>query len=681
MNVLGETFAVTHRVMDAPNGGKQLAFKCQSQRKGIPSLEATIDVNGDEVKITTQLMDVTAQVRMLLIAKPAWQDALLCRIAPDSADVVQMALGRIESLRCNSLFEPHRDCAVTIASDGDAIFKLTDDGCYAINVHNTIGAEPSTLLRVHITERLYREHHGIPHFTPIDKGSHPLPPSGWCSWYYYYQDINEDEIVKNAQWMAENLKPYGAVYVQVDDGWQGVGHGGGENRDWETVDKRFPHGMKWLADQIHALGMKAGIWLIPQTQSDEKLVRENEHLFMLNQDGTSVSSGVDPYTGEEWVAWEGAFILDTSTEDGCKYLRQLFHRLAREWGYDYFKIDGQPAIQMRYERHRHLLKNQRVTPDEAYRMGLRAIRHAIGNERYLLGCYNVALWGIGIVDGARTGADIRADWNGFQPALRATCEFYFLHNIAWYCDPDVICVREPLTLNQARVWASLYGLTGQALMASDKMYELPDERVELLRRIFPATDIRPVDLYPYSPDEPPRIWDLRIRKGNMQWDVVGIFNFREEATTITLRIDALGLPTDVAYHAYDFWGKRYLGIVREQLEIGLDPTSCKVIALHQMLDHPQVITTSRHITQGWLDLDDVRWDAQKLTLSGKSTVVPNEEYIIGIGFPHDGSKYSVVDAAASDLDVTIHAEEHFVAMTFTAREGRTVDWYIRFTRE
>jgi hypothetical protein len=69
----------------------------------------------------------------------------------------------------------------------------------------------------------FRDTLQIKYLQPIDKTRFPLPPSGWCSWYFYYQEINEDEIKLNAKWIAENLKDFGVQYVQIDDGWQGTG--------------------------------------------------------------------------------------------------------------------------------------------------------------------------------------------------------------------------------------------------------------------------------------------------------------------------------------------------------------------------------------------------------------------------------------------------------------------------
>src|SRR5882724_4876731 len=110
-------------------------------------------------------------------------------------------------------------------------------------------------------ENYYRDILKIKYYKPIDKSRFPLPPAGWCSWYFYYQEIGEDEVKRNADWIAQNLKDYGAVYVQIDDGWQGTGHGLGDNRDWTTIDERFAGGMAGLAAYIKSLGLKPGIWL------------------------------------------------------------------------------------------------------------------------------------------------------------------------------------------------------------------------------------------------------------------------------------------------------------------------------------------------------------------------------------------------------------------------------------
>jgi hypothetical protein len=41
----------------------------------------------------------------------------------------------------------------------------------------------------------------IQFYRPIAKSIFPLPPSGLCTWYFYYQDINQIEVKRNAEWI------------------------------------------------------------------------------------------------------------------------------------------------------------------------------------------------------------------------------------------------------------------------------------------------------------------------------------------------------------------------------------------------------------------------------------------------------------------------------------------------
>jgi hypothetical protein len=68
--------------------------------------------------------------------------------------------------------------------------------------------------------------------------------NGWCNWFFTYEHVTEDEVVRNAEYVSRILKPYGMEYIQVDEGYQ-QWHG-----EWDGND-RFPHGMKWLAERIH----------------------------------------------------------------------------------------------------------------------------------------------------------------------------------------------------------------------------------------------------------------------------------------------------------------------------------------------------------------------------------------------------------------------------------------------
>jgi hypothetical protein len=455
-----------------------------------------------------------------------------------------------------------------------------------------------------VKQNYYKDTLGIKYFKPIDKSIFPLPPSGWCSWYFYYQEIDENEIKRNAKWIADNLKDFGAQYVQIDDGWQGTGHGLGENRDWTTIDKRFPRGMPALAAYIKSLGLKPGIWLAPHGQSNKTVVDKHPGVFMLAKDGTSASQ-----------TWEGNYLVDPSAAETQKYLTDLFKTM-RGWGFEYFKIDGQPTVIREFRNKKEFMKINPGDSDLFYRNTLSSIRAGIGEESYLLGCWVIPLEGVGIMNGSRIGADVLPNWDGFKFALRATMEYYFLHNVAWYNDPDVMIVRSPLPLEQARAWATLQGLTGQAVLMSDRLTDLSPDRVELIKRVYPAVDIRPLDLFKSERNK--RIWDLKIKHLDRNYDVVGLFNFDEsKRSSMFLGWKDIGLPEDKEVHVFDFWNREYLGAFDRGMSVDLEPASTRVLTLVPATDEIQLVSTSRHITQGWIDLISNNFDPSKNIYSGK----------------------------------------------------------------
>lgn len=519
-----------------------------------------------------------------------------------------------------------------------------------------------------ILRNYYKDTLGIKYFRPIDKSVFPLPPAGWCSWYFYYQEVNEDEIKRNARWIADNLKDFGARYVQVDDGWQGVGHGNDDNRDWTTIDKRFPGGMQSLASYIRSVGLKPGIWLAPHGQSNKSVVDAKTGVFLLKPDGTSASK-----------SWEGNYLVDPSTPETQRYLADLFRTL-HGWGFEYFKIDGQPTVIREFRNKKAAMKNPADDTDALYRNTLESIRSGIGADSYLLGCWVIPLEGVGIMNGSRIGADVLPNWDGFRFAMRATMEYYFLHNIAWYNDPDVMVVRSPLPLEQAQAWATLQGLTGQAVLTSDRLTDLSPDRVELLKRVYPAVDIRPLDLFKSERNK--SIWDLKIDHLGRKYDVVGVFNFDETKKSPTfLSWNDLGLPKDQPVHVFDFWNKEYLGNFDKGLTVDLSPASTRLLTLMPDTGAIGLISTSRHVTQGWVDLVSQKFDPAKNTYSGRSKVIRSDPYELRFAFPR-GKNFVVKSAIArgvkGPLAVRIMNHQGWAAVEFTSPQTTEIAWEIRF---
>ena len=175
-------------------------------------------------------------------------------------------------------------------------------------------------------------------------------PMGWNSYDYYDTNVNEAEVLANAEYMAEHLKPYGWEYVVVDIQWyaydtasmrdkfQYIPFGRNEmdafGRLLPCPDK-FPSsaggaGFKTLADKIHALGLKFGIHVmrgIPRLAA-------HQHLPILGADVTA-DMVADPSSVCEW---NPDMYGIRNTTAGQAYYDSIL-QLYAEWGVDFIKVD------------------------------------------------------------------------------------------------------------------------------------------------------------------------------------------------------------------------------------------------------------------------------------------------------------------------------------------------------
>lgn len=85
------------------------------------------------------------------------------------------------------------------------------------------------------------------------------PPMGWNNWAHYMCDIDEAKVVANADALvARGLAAKGYDTVTVDDCWMTKSRDADGNLVVDT--QKFPRGMAWLGEYLHAKGLKFGIY-------------------------------------------------------------------------------------------------------------------------------------------------------------------------------------------------------------------------------------------------------------------------------------------------------------------------------------------------------------------------------------------------------------------------------------
>lgn len=99
---------------------------------------------------------------------------------------------------------------------------------------------------------------GVGNMLSAQTAKFQTPPMSWMTWNYFADNITENDIKEMADAMVSSgMLQAGYNYIIIDDGWQG----GRDNRNNIIPDpKKFPSGIKALADYVHSKGIKLGIY-------------------------------------------------------------------------------------------------------------------------------------------------------------------------------------------------------------------------------------------------------------------------------------------------------------------------------------------------------------------------------------------------------------------------------------
>ncbi len=456
--------------------------------------------------------------------------------------------------------------------------------------------------------------------------------NGWCSWFYTLAEVSEDEVLRNTEFAARELRASGLEYIQIDDGYQrSLG-------DWEG-NERFPHGMQWLAERINAHGFKPGLWIAPYVISERSDVfRLHPEWLVRRRDGSlqRIGNWENENSPEALREATKSYCLDITHPDAAEWLREIFETIARRWGYEMIKIDFMAWSILAAESYR----DPTVSSAEVYRRGLAIMRAAVGKKCHILEC-GPGNTTVGLIDSMRIEADINygyaaAAWKQYfqDPAcsLGAAAKRYYFHRRTWVNDADHVCL-DLLTPKQAEAAATSIALSGGNMISGDRLVDLDPVKLEILKKVMPSYGEAAVPVDLFDADIPTTfVW--HVERPFAAWSVVAFFN--PSLTTAVERrfaLSRLGLETGRVYLAFDFWKQRLVGEVTNELRVTVEPGSVTLLALHAAAGTPQVLSTSRHVTQGAIELEGVQWNATERTLSGMSFGPPHSAHDVFVYVP------------------------------------------------
>lgn len=643
----------------------------------------TVGGSGDTLCITAVHRSAQNYAGTLTLSATAQlgRQTFACRTRPAGGSrVVQMASGPADSRLNDSMFDVPTDTALRFGGKGVCIAtKRTESARTAFDVEVTADVHDAahSALVFEVIRDYYRSRY-VPYYTPINRARCPSPPTGWMSWNVYFDTAGEAENLDEARVAAKHLRPFGMEIWHIES-WQ-------DNSDRLPVSefhnltlrpnpRQFPHGMKWLADEIRKLGFRPGIWTVPFGTGDRVFYEAHKAWFLHDADGKPMRN------------WCGLYVLDPSQEAARKHMEDTHRVMSQEWGYEYFKIDGMSGRSHSYSAHFYERPEVRAAfkqpCEDPFRLCVEALRRGIGPDRIWLACQGHYTGPeIGQADAGRLGADIvhpnrPPGWHNYVNQARTTLNQLFVHNVVWYGDPDTLLVGQNVPMGMVRLATTVVGLPGQMMFAGDKLAELPPERMWLLQRVLPVCDVRPLDLYPIFDMLP--VWDLKIRRPFGDWDVVSLFNWTDKDTEIALRFEEIGLPDDVDYLIYDYWGQSFRGRHSKRFAAPVPARSNLLLAVHRSAGRPQFLSTDRHITQGGVSIEDVNWDEGNTVLSGSVRLVGGFQSSL-VFFVPDGYRLATAEADDGEIVETKANADRTIRITLRRATTGVAQWRLTFRR-
>jgi alpha-galactosidase len=235
------------------------------------------------------------------------------------------------------------------------------------------------------------------------------PPMGWNSWNIYAAKVTEELLLANARAMVSSgLIDHGWSYMNIDDVWQG--QRGGEFHAIQPNPETFPD-MQKASDEIHAMGLKMGIYSTPWVESYGHHVGGSA----MNPEGRfEKTKETIPRNKKQLPFAIGTYdFVDNDVKQWAK------------WKIDYLKYDWNPIEMPETKKMFDALRNS--GRDVVYSLSNSTPFATIGELSTVSNTW-------------RTGGDIRDRWNSLKPRLFTQDKWAPFAKPGHWNDPDMMIV-------------------------------------------------------------------------------------------------------------------------------------------------------------------------------------------------------------------------------------------------
>ncbi|MGP4011611.1 alpha-galactosidase D [Streptomyces sp. 4N124] len=491
------------------------------------------------------------------------------------------------------------------------------------------------------------------------------PYMGWTSWSMQsskypglnpkgdYSYLTEANVIKQADAMAKKLKSSGYEYINIDAGWW---------RDWswkprfdeyarqQADPKRFPSGMKAVADRIHAQGLKAGIYL---PVGLEKEAYNDGKSPIWNAEGCTTADIVhdDLRTTN---GWDSAYKLDFTNPCAQKYIDSQAQLFA-DWGYDFLKLDGVGPGSFKSG------DNYNNVPDvAAWQKAIATAGRPIHLElSWSLDYGHVEDWKK-YSNGWRIDTDVECYCNTLV-SWENSVDDRWDDTPAWtdhagpggWNDLDSLNVgngeMDGLTKAERQSYATLWAIAKSPFYTGDDLTRLDSYGLSLLtnREVIAINQGNTPPAQPVTASDPQQVWAAKNPNGTY---TVALFNLSDAPASVTANWSTLGFKGKASVR--DVWNKENLGTHADKITQALPAHGSRLFTV-----------TPRGTALAWTG-----YEAEAGTLSGNASVADCSACSDGrkVGNLYGGGKVTVNDV------VVAKAGTYQIKVAYISGDSRSV---------
>lgn len=402
------------------------------------------------------------------------------------------------------------------------------------------------------------------------------PPLGWNSWNCWGPNVDAEKVRRSARAMVESgLIEHGWTYINIDDAWQAPQRGGPFNAI--QGNDKFPD-LQALCDEIHALGLKVGIYSTPWITSYAGYV------------GGSADNPEGTWTKPEnrRIRLHGKYSF---AENDAKQWAA--------WGIDYLKYDWNPKSSSPRETVEDF-RGHLATMAEALRNSGRDVVFSYSNSMPFEYIRDVS----DLLNCWRTTGDIRDSWWQLVSIGFSQNRWAPISSPGHWNDPDMLVVGyvdvgrgrnlhpSRLTPDEQYTHVTLWSLLAAPLLIGCDMSRLDEFTWNLLTndeviavnqdslgrqaKVVSEQGEKIALRRPGRDQErmitPLQVWARPLADGSQ---AVGLFNLGDDRAEVTVRWSDLGITGQQTVR--DLWRQKDLGEFNDQFALDVAPHGAEMV--------------------------------------------------------------------------------------------------------